>query len=79
MQVFRQLYEEMRLYSSASGIRYWFAAMEAPLARLATVHGIPFMQLGEAFDYYGPVNLYLADIAGQGCGSSKLLPQSDSH
>ena len=43
-------------------MRFWYAAMEQPLARLLAQFSFRFMPIGPATDYYGPVAPYLADL-----------------
>jgi N-acyl amino acid synthase of PEP-CTERM/exosortase system len=58
LAMFRQMYA-----SSVTGdIRYWYAAMERPLARALKQLGFDFLPIGPATDYYGPVAPYLADL-----------------
>jgi N-acyl amino acid synthase of PEP-CTERM/exosortase system len=52
----------MYTYSLANGIRYWYAAMERPLARALTHMHFPFRQIGPVSDYYGKVAPYLGDL-----------------
>lgn len=56
------LYREMYRYSRKAGIRYWFAAMERPLARSLSQMGFRFEPVGPEADYSGPVIPYLADL-----------------
>ncbi len=56
------LYREMYQYSLQKGIRYWYAAMERPLARALTRLQFEFTPIGMETDYYGPVTPYLADL-----------------
>jgi len=56
------LYREMYRYSRANGIRYWYAAMERPLARTLALYGFVFKPIGPEQDYYGPVTPYLGDL-----------------
>lgn len=56
------LYKQMYIHSLASGIRYWYAAMERPLARSLARAGFSFEPIGPETDYYGPVLPYLADL-----------------
>lgn len=58
LAVFRQMYAS----SVISGTRYWYAAMERPLARALKQLGFDFQQIGPVTDYYGPVAPYLADL-----------------
>ncbi|MCE4557538.1 PEP-CTERM/exosortase system-associated acyltransferase [Pelomonas cellulosilytica] len=61
-QILLGLYKQMYLYSLAHGIRYWYAAMERPLARSLARSGFVFEPIGPETDYYGPVSPYLADL-----------------
>lgn len=56
------LYREMYCYSKANDIRYWYAAMEASLARVLSHFGFKFTVIGPRQDYYGPVRPYLGDL-----------------
>lgn len=56
------LYREMYCYSRRNDIRYWYAAMEASLARVLSHFGFRFQVIGERQDYYGPVRPYLGDL-----------------
>lgn len=56
--MFRQMYQ----YSLAAGTRYWYAAMERPLALALVRLGFAFEPIGPVTDYYGPVAPYLADL-----------------
>jgi len=61
-QILLSLYRQMYAYSRETGIRYWYAAMERPLARSLHRLGFPFQSIGPQTDYYGPVAPYLADL-----------------
>lgn len=61
--VLPKLYRQMFQYSLASGVDWWFAAMERPLARSLTMMGYPFRQVTPVADYHGPVATYLMDLA----------------
>ncbi len=73
LTVFRQMYAA----SVGSGTRYWYAAMERPLARALKQLGFDFQQIGPVTDYYGPVAPYLADLreleASVGTAKPELL------
>ena len=56
------LYRELFNHSLDTGLRYWYAAMERPLARVLAQMGFAFKQVGPASDYFGPVAPYLADL-----------------
>lgn len=57
-----QLFRQMVNYSRSHGIRYWFAAMERPLARSLAQMGFPFQAAGPEGDFFGRVTPYLADL-----------------
>lgn len=61
-QILFSLYRQMYAFSLAHGTRYWYAAMERPLARALGQMGFGFVQIGPQIDYYGPVALYLGDL-----------------
>lgn len=61
-QILLSLYRQMYAYSRESGIRYWYAAMERPLARSLLRLNFAFRSVGPETDYYGPVAPYLADL-----------------
>lgn len=61
-QILLSLYRQMYAFSLANGIRYWYAAMERPLARALTHMNFSFRQIGPASDYYGMVAPYLGDL-----------------
>ncbi len=55
-------YREMYRFSLENGIRYWYAAMERPLARALARFQFVFSPIGFEVDYYGPVTPYVADL-----------------
>jgi N-acyl amino acid synthase of PEP-CTERM/exosortase system len=61
-QILLSLYRQMYAFSRANGIRYWYAAMERPLARALTHMHFPFRHIGPTIDYYGLVAPYLGDL-----------------
>lgn len=61
-QILLNLYRQMYLWSRRHRVRYWYAAMERPLARSLAAAGFPFRQVGPQADYYGAVSPYLADL-----------------
>jgi N-acyl amino acid synthase of PEP-CTERM/exosortase system len=61
-QILLALYREMYRYSLRQGLRYWYAAMERPLARSLKGLDFAFRQVGHEADYFGPVAPYLADL-----------------
>ena len=56
------MYREMYRHSRATGIRFWFAAMERSLARSLEKMGFKFVPIGPQVDYYGPVTPYIVDL-----------------
>lgn len=56
------LHRQMYHYSLDAGVRYWYAAMEKPLARTLRILGFAFRPIGQEVDYYGPVIPYIADL-----------------
>lgn len=61
-QIMLSMFRQMYVYSLANNIRYWYAAMERPLARVLMRLGFVFNPVGPETDYYGPVAPYLADL-----------------
>lgn len=61
-QILLSLYRRMYTRSIDDGVRYWYAAMERPLARALRGMGFMFRQIGPQTDYHGPVAPYLADL-----------------
>lgn len=61
-QILLSLYRQMYVHSRENGIRYWYAAMERPLARSLLRLNFAFEPVGPEIDYYGPVAPYLADL-----------------
>ena len=61
-QILLSLYRQMYAFSLANNTRYWYAAMERPLARALGQMGFAFAQIGPMTDYYGPVAPYLGDL-----------------
>lgn len=61
-QIVLSLYRQMYQHSLKAGLRYWFAAMERPLARSLAQMGFGFEQIGEEADYFGPVAPYIGDL-----------------
>lgn len=58
LQLFRQMHE----HSQSHGIRYWFAAMERPLARALSQMGFPFEAAGPEGEFFGRVTPYMVDL-----------------
>lgn len=56
------LYREMYRHSRATGIRYWYAAMERSMARSLEKMGFKFAVIGPQAEYYGTVALYMVDL-----------------
>lgn len=61
-QILLSLYRQMYAYCREQGIRYWYAAMERPLARSLARLDFTFHPLGPETNYYGPVSPYVADL-----------------
>lgn len=61
-QILLGLYREAYRHSLRAGIRYWYAAMEKPLARALARFEFVFTPIGMETDYYGPVTPYMADL-----------------
>lgn len=61
-QILLSLYRCLYARSLADGVRFWYAAMERPLARSLRSMGFVFRQIGPETDYYGPVAPYLTDL-----------------
>lgn len=61
-EILLNLYRQMYLWSKRHGVRYWYAAMERPLARSLAAAGFPFRQIGPTTEYYGAVAPYMADL-----------------
>ena len=61
-QILLTLYRQMYQHSLKVGIRYWYAAMERPLARSLQRMAFTFEQIGPETDYFGPVAPFVADL-----------------
>jgi N-acyl amino acid synthase of PEP-CTERM/exosortase system len=61
-QIMLSLFRQMYVHCLGAGVRYWYAAMERPLARALARLGFCFDAIGPETDYYGPVAPYLADL-----------------
>lgn len=61
-QILLSMYRQMYAFSLANGIRYWYAAMERPLARALNQMNFAFRQIGPPSDYYGVVAPYIGDL-----------------
>lgn len=61
-KILLSMYRKMYQFSLSNGIRYWYAAMETPLARSLLRLDFVFHRIGPLTDYYGPVAPYLADL-----------------
>lgn len=76
-QIMLCLFRQMYVHCVGAGVRYWYAAMERPLARALARLGFGFDAIGPQTDYYGPVAPYLADLraleAGVGAAKPELL------
>lgn len=57
-----RLFRQMVIGSQVHGIRYWFAAMERPLARSLAQMGFPFKEAGPEGEYYGRITPFMADL-----------------
>lgn len=74
-QILLSLYRQMYLQSLAQGVRYWYAAMERPLARALKQMNFAFKQVGAEMNYYGPVAPYLADLRELEVNLHRINPQ----
>lgn len=61
-RILLSLYREMYRHSLLQNIRYWYAAMELPLARALAQLNFRFQPISPEADYYGPVTTYIADL-----------------
>jgi N-acyl amino acid synthase of PEP-CTERM/exosortase system len=61
-QILLTLYRQMYQHSLQVGIRYWYAAMERPLARSLQRMAFTFEQIGPETDYFGPVAPFMTDL-----------------
>lgn len=62
-QILMNLYRQMYIHSLQNGIRYWYAAMEAPVATaMKRIMNFGFRQIGPPTDYYGIVVPYVLDL-----------------
>ncbi len=61
-QILLSMYRQMYQHCLKKGVRYWYAAMERPLARSLQRMDFKFRQLGPETDYFGPVAPYLMDL-----------------
>ena len=61
-QILLSLYRQMYHQSLDQGTRYWYAAMERPLARSLQRMYFIFRQVGPETDYFGPVASYVMDL-----------------
>ncbi len=73
-EVLLGMYRELYRYSRKAGIRYWFAAMEQPLARSLSRIGVRFLPVGPETDYYGPVTPFMIDLRKLEVTMSKESP-----
>lgn len=74
-QILLSLYRQMYAYSLEQGIRFWYAAMEKPLARSLQRFEFAFRPIGPQTDYYGPVAPYLADLRELECKVASRHPE----
>lgn len=58
LAMFKSMYQQ----SKRDGIRYWYAAMELPLARQLSIMGFKFLPIGEVANYFGPAIPFIADL-----------------
>lgn len=56
------LLRQAYMFSVRSGIQYWYAAMEKPLARVMSQIGFPHVKISPEIDYYGQVACYVLDL-----------------
>lgn len=56
--LYRELYQECR----RRNITHLYAIMDDALYKLLGIHSFVFHQIGEEFDYYGPVKPYFANL-----------------
>ena len=73
-QILLSMYRQMYQHSLTNGIRYWYAAMERPLARSLHRMDFVFRQVGPETDYYGPVAPYVMDLRGMEADVGKSSP-----
>ncbi len=56
------LYRELYRHSRANGVRYWYAAMDRPLARALETMGFKFLPIGPQAELDGPLTPHMADL-----------------
>ncbi|WP_229518527.1 PEP-CTERM/exosortase system-associated acyltransferase [Massilia sp. PAMC28688] len=56
------LYRELYRHSREHGLRYWYAAMERPLARALDRMGLPFRPISGPAEDVGPVVLHMLEL-----------------
>jgi N-acyl amino acid synthase of PEP-CTERM/exosortase system len=56
------LYRELYRHSRANGVRYWYAAIDRPLARALETMGFKFLPIGPQTELDGPVTPHMADL-----------------
>lgn len=56
------LYRELYRYSRANGVRYWYAAMDRPLARALETMGFKFLPIGPQAALDAPLTPHMADL-----------------
>ncbi len=61
-QILLSLYRAMYAHSVDADLRYWYAAMERPLARALVQMNFRFRPVSPETDYFGPVTAYMADL-----------------
>lgn len=74
-EIMLSLYRRLYQHSMPIGIRYWYAAMERPLARALQAMGFTFRQIGNEIDYFGPVAPYLTDLKELETALARRNPQ----
>jgi N-acyl amino acid synthase of PEP-CTERM/exosortase system len=65
----------MYQHSNSCGTRYWYAAMEQPLARSLQLMRFPFKKIGRETDYFGPVAPYVLDLRELEVRLEKVNPE----
>lgn len=69
--LYRALYQE----SKSRGITHWYTLMEKSLCILLSIHGFKFTSIGEAVDFYGPVQPYMGKMSEIEVEVKKKFPQ----
>jgi len=71
LTLYRAIYQALKQH----GIRHVLAAMEPSLRRVLTKYHFPFLAIGPAVDYYGPVVPYYLDLDLLDDNLSKASPE----